>query len=149
MKIQTLLFIDVAPNFYVSISQGLSNLIFACTDFPTCKMVLHTGLCIENYVWRKQWRWALIYIQHKGFSHFNWISTSELKTDQSRKLQYQKRTYPNLILLFNEIYSFTSTLNNHWLDPIIKDSGSNHLKGWSKLIHHTVKSNREKHNDLQ
>ena len=32
---------------------------------------------------------------------------------------------------------------NHWLDPQKQDSGSNRLKGWSKVLHHTVKDNRE------
>ena len=39
------------------------------------------------------------------------------------------------------------TLSNNWLDQSKQDSGSNRLKGWSKILH-TVKSNREKHNDF-
>ena len=35
------------------------------------------------------------------------------------------------------------TLSNHWLDPWKQDSGSNHLKGWSKILHNTLKSNRK------
>ena len=36
------------------------------------------------------------------------------------------------------------TLNNHWLDPSKQDSDSNLLKGSSKILHHAVKSKREK-----
>ena len=94
--------------------QGTTNLIFACTDFRACKMVLRTCSCTQNYVCKKQSLWVLIYInfkcanwhcfpyifchqstlknmrqgytQQKGFSRFNWTSTGELKIDQSRKL---------------------------------------------------------------
>ena len=34
-------------------------------------------------------------------------------------------------------------LNNHWLDLSKQDSGSNRLKGRSKIRHHTVQSNRK------
>ena len=34
------------------------------------------------------------------------------------------------------------TLNND-LGPWKQDSGSNHLKGWSKILYHTVKNDRK------
>ena len=42
--------------------QALTNLMFACSDFRTRKMVLRTSLCTQNYVCIKQSLWALIYI---------------------------------------------------------------------------------------
>ena len=41
--------------------QGLTNLIFACTEFSACKMVLHARLCMQKYVCIKKLLWALIY----------------------------------------------------------------------------------------
>ena len=35
--------------------QGSTNLIFACTDFHTCKMVLCTRSCTQNYMCIKLW----------------------------------------------------------------------------------------------
>ena len=40
--------------------QGSTNLIFACTDFRACQMVLRTYLCTQNYVSIKQWWWELV-----------------------------------------------------------------------------------------
>ena len=34
---------------------GLNKLIFLCTDFCACKMVLCTRLCTQNYVCIKRW----------------------------------------------------------------------------------------------
>ena len=42
--------------------QGLTNLIFACTDFSACKMVRRARSYTQNYVSVKHWQWALIYI---------------------------------------------------------------------------------------
>ena len=42
--------------------QGLTNLIFACTDFSACKMVWRARSYTQNYVSVKHWQWALIYI---------------------------------------------------------------------------------------
>ena len=34
----------------ISLHQGSTNLIFACTDFRECKMVLCACSCTQNYV---------------------------------------------------------------------------------------------------
>ena len=36
------------------ICQGSTNLIFVCTDFCACKMVLRARLCMQDYVFIKQ-----------------------------------------------------------------------------------------------
>ena len=44
-------FISKSPSVY---SQGLTNLIFACTDFRARKMVSGAGSCTQNYLCIKQ-----------------------------------------------------------------------------------------------
>ena len=45
-----------------SSTQGLTNLICACTNFHAHKMILPIRSCTQNYVCIKQWRRALICI---------------------------------------------------------------------------------------
>ena len=45
-----------------SLHRGVTNLIFVCTHFRACKMVLCAHLGTQNYVHIKQWLWVLIYI---------------------------------------------------------------------------------------
>ena len=42
-----------------------------------------------------------------------------IKVENCDNKNYQRHAQANLILLFNEIYSFTSNFDfvNHWLDP--------------------------------
>ena len=49
----------------------------------------------------------------------------------------------------SEFLVFLSTLNKHWLQAQKHDKGRNLLKGWSKILHHTINSNRKKQNQFQ
>ena len=60
-----------------------------------------------------------------------------IKLENYNNKNYQRHTQPNLTLLFNEIYSFTSNTDSE--QPL-----NNCLKSRSKVLHHTVKSNTEK-----
>ena len=51
-------FVDLQKAF--DTVQGLTNLIFACTNFRACKMVLHVCSCMQNSVCIKLSLWTLI-----------------------------------------------------------------------------------------
>ena len=55
-----------------------------------------------------------------------------IKVENCNNKNYQRQTQPNLILLFNEIYSFTSNFDfeQPLTGSIKQDSGSNRLKSW-------------------
>ena len=64
---ERILWVLLWPNYLRKIkqnlkTQGLTNLIFACSDFCARKMVLCTRSCTQNYVCMKQWWWVLTYI---------------------------------------------------------------------------------------
>ena len=53
---------NISKTFSSLLKQDLKNLLFACTNFPTHKMVLRACSCTQIYVFKKTSLWALIYI---------------------------------------------------------------------------------------
>ena len=61
---------------------------------------------------------------------------------------YKRHTYPNLFLLMKLSLTSNFDFEKSLTRSIKQDIGSNLLKGYSKILHHTLKRNKEKCNDF-
>ena len=90
--------------------QGSTNLIFACTDFHTCKMVLRAHSCMQNHMCRKQSLWVLVYIVnlHYYIVNFPYILPpfSSKKCSTQRIQLLQRYSQGKTCALLNSVQKF-------------------------------------------
>ena len=76
------------------------------------------------------------------------VALTEHQLVENCNKYYKRHTYTNLFLLMKLSLTSNFDFKKSLTGSIKQDIGSNLLKGYSKILHHTLKRNKEKCNDF-